>query len=193
MTIPNILTCIRISLIPILVLVFYIPFAWHGGMLVAIFILAALTDWLDGYLARRLQQISPLGTFLDPVADKLLVAVALILLVERYATPWLTIPALVIVGREIMVSALREWMAELGKRRHVSVSQIGKYKTAAQMSAIVLLLVLAPTPGAVPVFKGWYYLAYCLMYASMLLTLWSMVIYLKAAWIELRSAKIILR
>ena len=188
MTIPNILTCIRISLIPILVLAFYVPFGWHSGVLVAIFVSSALTDWLDGYLARRLQQISPLGTFLDPVADKLLVAVALILLVERYATPWLTIPALVIVGREIVVSALREWMAELGKRRHVSVSLIGKYKTAAQMLAIVLLLVLAPSSAADRVFTLWHYVAYTLMYAAMLLTLWSMALYLKAAWVELRAS-----
>jgi CDP-diacylglycerol--glycerol-3-phosphate 3-phosphatidyltransferase len=128
-----------------------------------------------------------LGTFLDPVADKLLVAVALILLVERYASPWLTIPALVIVGREIVVSALREWMAELGKRRQVAVSQIGKYKTAAQMLAIVLLLVLAPSSHADTIFTLWHYAAYALMYLSMFLTLWSMALYLKAAWVELRT------
>jgi CDP-diacylglycerol--glycerol-3-phosphate 3-phosphatidyltransferase len=108
-------------------------------------------------------------------------------LVERYATPWLTIPALVIVGREIVVSALREWMAELGKRRHVAVSQIGKYKTAAQMLAIVLLLVLAPSSTMDRIFTLWHYVAYSLMYISMLLTLWSMALYLKAAWVELRD------
>lgn len=182
MTIPNVLTLVRISLIPIFVLVFYLPMQWSYWLTAGIFALAAMTDWLDGYLARRLQQVSPLGEFLDPVADKLLVAVALMLLVQRYATPWLTIPAMVIVGREIVISALREWMAELGKRRQVAVSNIGKYKTAFQMLAIVLMLAQSPQG-----LSTWHLVAYVLMYLAMFLTLWSMAVYLRVAWKDLRE------
>src|SRR6476660_8095219 len=120
-SIPNLLTLLRISLIPIFVLVFYLPFEWHYIASAIIFAIAAATDWLDGYLARKLQQVSPLGAFLDPVADKLIVAVALVLLVQSHASAWLAIPSAVIVGREIVISALREWMAELGKRQRVGV------------------------------------------------------------------------
>lgn len=180
MTIPNMLTGLRLSLIPIFVLAFYLPFGFHRWVLVGIFVFASLTDWLDGYLARKLKQVSPLGTFLDPVADKLLVSVALMLLVEVYATPFLTIPALVIVGREIVVSALREWMAELGKRGQVSVSRLGKYKTALQMLSIILFLYLDPRSRGLL-----HFLTYGLMYACMVLTLWSMVCYLRAAWREM--------
>jgi len=184
LTIPNILTLLRISLIPIFVLFFYLPVDWPywHQLTAAIFALAALTDWLDGYLARRLQQSSSLGAFLDPVADKLIVVVALMLLVERYATAWLTIPAMVIVGREIVVSALREWMAELGKRRQVAVSHWGKYKTAGQMLAILLMLAQPTTKLGV-----WHLMAYGLIYLATALTLWSMILYLSAARIALSS------
>ncbi|MDB6097233.1 MAG: CDP-diacylglycerol--glycerol-3-phosphate 3-phosphatidyltransferase [Francisellaceae bacterium] len=182
LTIPNILTLFRISLIPIFVIVFYFPQHWHYLITALIFSLAAITDWLDGYLARRLKQLSPLGEFLDPVADKLLVAVALVLLVQSHATPYLAIPSAIIVGREIVISALREWMAELGKRANVSVSFLGKSKTAAQMLAIILLLSQPFDLNNQIIYSG-----YILLYISAFLTLWSMIIYLKAAWKDLST------
>lgn len=115
MNIPNLLTLLRVLLIPIFILLFYLPTSWSYLTASAVFALAAATDWLDGYLARRLGQSTPFGAFLDPVADKLMVAVALVLLVEEHANLWLTLPAVIIIGREIVVSALREWMAELGE------------------------------------------------------------------------------
>ncbi len=117
MNIPNLLTLLRVLLIPIFILLFYLPTSWSYLTASAVFALAAATDWLDGYLARRLGQSTPFGAFLDPVADKLMVAVALVLLVEEHANLWLTLPAVIIIGREIVVSALREWMAELGRGR----------------------------------------------------------------------------
>ena len=179
MNISNILTMGRILVIPLMVVCFY----WLGesGRVWAslLFAAAAVTDWLDGYLARKLDQTSALGAFLDPVADKLIVSVALVLLVEHFAHPWLTIPAMVIVGREIVISALREWMAELGKRANVAVSQLGKIKTALQMVSITVLL--GASEGSLLEVLGIYAL-----YGAAILTLWSMLIYLKAAWPELR-------
>ena len=140
MGIANVLTILRIILIPVFILLFYLPFRGSHILAAIIFIFAAMTDWLDGYLARSLGQVSKLGTFLDPVADKLIVVSALILLVGDQALPYLAIPAIVIICREIMVSALREWMAEIGKRKRMAVSVIGKIKTAIQMLAIILLL-----------------------------------------------------
>ncbi|GAB2803805.1 CDP-diacylglycerol--glycerol-3-phosphate 3-phosphatidyltransferase [Halomonas shantousis] len=178
MNIPNILTLARIAFIPLLVVVFYLPYAWSLLTAAGLFGLAALTDWLDGYLARRLNQSTPFGAFLDPVADKLMVVVALALLVERYEAIWLTLPALVIIGREIVISALREWMAELGKRGRVAVSWIGKLKTTLQMISLLLLLGFAPgTPIA--------YVGVVMLYVAAVLTLWSMGQYLRAAWPEL--------
>ena len=177
LNIPNYLTLFRIALIPVFVLVFYLPFAWSHFATALIFGLAALTDWLDGYLARRLRQTSRFGAFLDPVADKLMVAVALVLLVQANPTMLLAIPALVIIGREIAISALREWMAEIGERAHVAVSYIGKIKTTVQMIAILLLLYQAPI-GPLPV----YGIGVVLLYIAALLTLWSMFVYLRAAW-----------
>lgn len=113
--IPNLLTVLRVLLIPVFILLFYLPFSWSYLAASAVFSLAAITDWLDGYLARRWQQSTPFGAFLDPVADKLMVAVALVLLVEAHANLWLSLPAAIIIGREIVISALREWMAELGR------------------------------------------------------------------------------
>lgn len=180
MSIPNILTLLRISLIPIFVLIFYLPFHWHYWGSALIFSIAAFTDWLDGYLARRLKQVSSLGAFLDPVADKLIVAVALVLLVQSHGNASLAIPAAVIVSREIAISALREWMAELGKRKDIAVRGIGRCKTAAQMSAIALLLVQDPKN------VGWITISgYFLIYLAAVLTLWSMFVYLRAAWKEL--------
>jgi CDP-diacylglycerol--glycerol-3-phosphate 3-phosphatidyltransferase len=174
---PNILTFIRILIIPVFVLVFYLPFQLAHAVCSIIFALACATDWLDGYLARMLQQTSRLGAFLDPVADKLLVAVALVLLVGEGELHFLTIPAAIIIGREIVVSALREWMAELGKRSSVAVSRMGKIKTTLQMVALVILLWF--TPGVSGAWLG--ILGYALLYIAAGLTLWSMLIYLRSA------------
>jgi CDP-diacylglycerol--glycerol-3-phosphate 3-phosphatidyltransferase len=174
---PTVLTLMRIVLIPVFVVVFYLPFPWVHIVTAAIFGLAALTDWLDGYLARRWNQTSAFGAFLDPVADKLMVAVALILLVEQHPAMLFTVPAMIIVGREIAVSALREWMAELGNRAKVAVSVIGKFKTIAQMVAVLLLLYRDPI-GTLPTEA----IGMVLLYIAATLTLWSMFIYIRAAW-----------
>ncbi len=175
--IPNILTLLRIALVPVFVLLFYLPVEWARFSCALVFSIAAVTDWFDGYLARRWGQVSPFGAFLDPVADKLMIAVALLLLVQADPTPALAIPAAVIIGREITISALREWMAELGARAAVAVSLIGKFKTAVQMVAILLLIYDQPLIG-IPVFT----VGFVLLYVAALLTLWSMVLYLRAAW-----------
>lgn len=176
---PNCITMFRIILIPVFVGVFYFNGPWSHIAAAIIFALAGFTDWLDGYLARALGQTTRLGAFLDPVADKLLVVVALVLIVGESDIPYLTIPAAVIVGREVAVSALREWMAEIGKRTSVAVSFIAKIKTAVQISAIVLLLIHVPDDV---LFAS---LGCGLLYIAALLTLWSMLMYLKAAWPDL--------
>lgn len=181
-TIPNFLTLIRILLIPVLVVFFYLPFEHSRLVCAAVFAVASITDWLDGYLARSLNQISPLGKFLDPVADKLIVSVALVLLVSEHVFPYLAIPAAIIVGREVVISALREWMAELGKRASVAVSYIGKVKTALQMIAITLLLSYRPGDE---IFGG---IGYVMLYVAAVLTIWSMCLYLKAAWLEISKS-----
>lgn len=178
MNLPNILTLSRIIMIPVFVVIFYLPVGWSYLVSAAIFALAAATDWLDGYLARKLDQSTPFGAFLDPVADKLMVAVALAVLIEEHSAILLTIPATVIIGREIVISALREWMAEIGSRASVAVSYIGKIKTTAQMAAIVGLL--AFPPGAL-----WANVGLALLYIAAILTLWSMGLYLQAAWGDL--------
>jgi CDP-diacylglycerol---glycerol-3-phosphate 3-phosphatidyltransferase len=180
MNIPNSLTLLRIALIPCFVVVFYLEFAWAPLAAAIVFSIAAITDWLDGYLARRLGQTSKLGAFLDPVADKLMVAVVLVILLQADPKIWLAIPIAVIIGREIAVSALREWMAELGVRGKVAVSVIGKVKTFAQMAAIILLILSHAELFVVLTKPG-----YCLLYVAAALTLWSMVRYLKLAWPEL--------
>ncbi|MGB5305525.1 MAG: CDP-diacylglycerol--glycerol-3-phosphate 3-phosphatidyltransferase [Gammaproteobacteria bacterium] len=176
-TLPNSLTILRIVLIPVLVVVFYTPSQWSSLLSAAIFGLAALTDWLDGYLARRMKQISVFGAFLDPVADKLMVAVALVLLVQDNPTVIFVIPAVVIIGREIAISALREWMSELGERTKVAVSIIGKVKTIAQMVAILMLLYKFPL-GPIPMHAT----GLVLLYVAAALTFWSMFMYIRAAW-----------
>jgi CDP-diacylglycerol--glycerol-3-phosphate 3-phosphatidyltransferase len=177
LNIPNILTLARIALIPIFVVAFYLPVPWANVAATMVFAVAAVTDWLDGYLARRLKQMSVFGAFLDPVADKLMVAVVLVLLVEQHPTMLFTVPAAVIVGREIAVSALREWMAEIGKRAHVAVSMVGKVKTTVQMAALVLLLYREPV-GAVSIEL----VGMVLLYVAAALTLWSAFVYMRAAW-----------
>lgn len=182
-SIPNTLTVARIVLIPLFVAVYYLPSIYAGWIAAGIFALAAFTDWLDGFLARKLNQTTRFGAFLDPVADKLMVAVALVLLVGEYASFWMTFPALIIVGREILISALREWMAEIGKRTNVRVNFIGKLKTAVQMLAILILL-SQPADWSLALVKA----GVVLMYVSVAVTLWSMFQYLQAAWKDLKPA-----
>ena len=187
---PNILTMLRIVLIPLFVIAYYWPRSWGRELATVLFILAALTDWLDGYLARKLGQHSHFGAFLDPVADKLMIAAALVMLVSDpnvlayvYDVRLFEVVVIVILGREIAVSALREWMAEVGKRSHVSVSLIGKIKTSSQMLAIPFLL-WRHKIGAIPIFQ----IGEVLLYLAAGLTLWSMAVYLRAAWPSLRQA-----
>lgn len=163
-------------MIPAFVLVFLVPFTYHLYISAAIFLLAAFTDWLDGFLARFLKQASLFGAFLDPVADKLMVASALILLTSHYDSYAITIAALIIVAREIAVSALREWMAEIGARGTVKVSLIGKVKTTVQMLAVLVLLTQPP------VLNFWVGVGTIGLYVAVILTIWSMLIYLQAAW-----------
>lgn len=181
MNIPNILTGFRIILIPVLVLVYYLPFSWNYTAACGVFIAAAVTDYFDGYLARKLNQMTPFGAFLDPVADKLMVAVALVLLTEQYSSPWFAVPAAIIIGREIVISALREWMAELGKRTSVAVSYIGKVKTFVQMVSLTFLLAFPNGSGFMSL------LGLLMLYIAATLTLWSMIIYIKAAWSDLMA------
>jgi CDP-diacylglycerol--glycerol-3-phosphate 3-phosphatidyltransferase len=177
-----------------MVIFFYLPVSWGHLAAAIIFAIACITDWLDGYLARYLMQTTKLGAFLDPVADKLMVSVALVLIVAEpmfqfvstnsavvsIPSAVITIPAAIIVAREMVVSALREWMAEVGKRKSVAVSSLGKAKTAIQMLALLILLSCDNTSNAVPVFIG-----YVLLYVAAVLTVWSMILYLKAAWVQL--------
>lgn len=178
---PTILTLIRIVIIPFFVLLYYLPYGWAHLGAASLFVIASVTDWLDGYMARRLNQTSRFGAFLDPVADKLIVATALVMLVERNPTSFsnivLALPAIVIIGREITISALREWMAELGQSAKVAVSIIGKIKTTAQMTAIILLLYAVHIGGFSSADVG-----LILLYVAAVLTLWSMLLYIRAAW-----------
>lgn len=181
MNIPNQLSLFRIWLIPCFVILFYLPGKWSNVGAAGVFGLAAITDWLDGHLARRLDQATKLGAFLDPVADKLLVAVVLVLILQRQPEIWIALPVAVMVGREITISALREWMAELGARSHVAVSFVGKVKTTCQMIAIILL-VLGEDWWGLPLGA----LGLFALYLAMGATLWSGYLYLRAAWPELR-------
>jgi len=193
LTVPTWLTLLRIVLIPVLVGVFYLPYRWTNFAAAAVFILAAVTDWLDGWIARRYHQYSAFGAFLDPVADKLMVAVALFLIVQGHPTPWMAFWASVIVGREIAVSALREWMAELGQRATVKVATIGKVKTVAQMVALSCLLYsINPRYPLRPGTDIWmgefvFHIGDWLLAAAAVLTLWSGFQYLHAAWPALRA------
>jgi CDP-diacylglycerol--glycerol-3-phosphate 3-phosphatidyltransferase len=179
LTFPTLLTLLRIALVPVLVLFFYLPYGWSNVACVVIFVLAAITDIADGVIARRTGQISRFGAFLDPVADKIMVSTALVLLVQRQETYQVVfaIAAAIIVGREITISALREWMSEIGERALVSVSWIGKLKTIFQMTAIGFLL-YHENMGWIPVAL----IGELLLYTAAALTLWSMWNYLHAAW-----------
>lgn len=183
LNIPNLLTWARILLIPLFVGVFYLPWEWlhpreHNAWATAIFVVAAVTDWFDGWAARKLQQTSAFGAFLDPVADKLMVTAALVILVKLGRLE--AIIAFIIIGREIAISALREWMAKIGAARSIAVSFVGKLKTTAQMLAIPMLLyhdrILFVNPQQV---GTW------LIYCAAALTLWSMAYYLRKAWPEI--------
>jgi CDP-diacylglycerol--glycerol-3-phosphate 3-phosphatidyltransferase len=174
---PLMLTLGRVAAIPAVLVLFYVPWPHARQIATVVYAAAGLTDWLDGYLARRWNQTSKFGAFLDPVADKLLVAVALVVLLEDHPTGLLAALVAVIIGREITVSALREWMAELGRRAKVSVSWTGKLKTVFQMVAIGMMIWEIPTFGL-----PWYQMGYGLLVVAAVLTLYSMVQYLLAAW-----------
>ncbi len=174
--VPNLLTLARIVFIPLVIIVFYLPTELAGPLAAILFAIAGITDWLDGYLARRLNQMSRFGAFLDPVADKLMVAAALLLIVDRFGGVWVTAAAAIIIGREIAISALREWMAGIGDSRKVAVSYLGKVKTTAQMFALFFLLYQHPLLGLPTLTIGFVLLA-----ISAVLTLWSMINYLRLA------------
>jgi CDP-diacylglycerol--glycerol-3-phosphate 3-phosphatidyltransferase len=179
--VPNTLTWIRIAAIPLIVVLFYAPYPWADPAAGLLFAAAGITDSLDGYFARRLGQTSRLGAFLDPVADKLIVAVALVLLVSKDPRALIVLTAAVTIGREIAVSALREWMAEIGQRRKVAVSQLGKYKTTLQIIGLSMMLYRRDLFG-LPT----YLVGVVLTVVAAILTLSSMVAYLRVAWPELR-------
>src|SRR5580658_597524 len=181
-TVPNILTWIRIAAIPLVIVAFYAPYHWANVAACVVFAAAGITDTLDGYLARKLGQITRLGAFLDPVADKLIVATALVLLVTRDTRPLVVLMAIVIIGREIAISALREWMAGLGQRRKVAVSVLGKYKTIFQIVGLSMMFYRSDL-GPLQIYN----IGLCLTVLAAVLTLVSMVSYLRAAWPDLRS------
>lgn len=173
LNIPIYLTLFRIILIPFFVLAYYIPGSWSAFFAALIFMSAAFTDLFDGYLARKLGQTTRFGAFLDPVADKIMVTIALLLITEHYNSWWITIPAIIMISREIIISALREWMAEIGKRNNVAVSIIGKIKAVSQMTALTWLLW---RPCSLVINAG-----LVVLYIATILTLWSMCQYL---WIS---------
>jgi len=178
---PNALTLFRMALLPVMVAVFYAPIRGAGVIAALVFLLAGVTDWLDGWLARRYDLVSAFGAFLDPVADKLMVAVTLFLLVQAHPTVLLAITAAIIVGREIAVSALREWMAFVGERTRVNVMWIGKVKTVMQIIALLVLL----AQHDAPVLRV-YHIGEALLVVAAILTIWSGLAYLRAAWPVLR-------
>ncbi|SET27643.1 CDP-diacylglycerol--glycerol-3-phosphate 3-phosphatidyltransferase [Thalassotalea agarivorans] len=192
-TIPNQITVFRIILIPVFVVIFYLPISWNQFGAFAVFWLASVSDGLDGYLARRLNQSSPFGAFIDPVADKLMVVCSLVMISEHYGQWYVTVPAAIIISREILVSALREFMSSRGVRDVIAVSNMGKWKTACQMLGIMGLiwypdydvpLVLFDFPHIILNVAAWIFYA-----VATVLTIWSLISYLKAAWPELMSKK----
>ena len=182
LTIPTLLTLFRILLIPVMVAVFYLPYGWTNIAAAGVFILGAVTDWADGWIARRYGMYSAFGAFLDPVADKLTVAFALLLVVERHDTALMAMLAAIIIGREITISALREWMAQVGAHGLVKVAALGKLKTIVQMVAISCLLFEEDLLG-LPVFR----IGEWLLAVAAALTLWSGWDYLRAAWPTMRK------
>jgi CDP-diacylglycerol---glycerol-3-phosphate 3-phosphatidyltransferase len=188
---PTIVTWTRIGMIPLLVVVFYLPFPWARPAAAIVFAVAAITDWLDGHLARRLDQTTPFGAFLDPVADKLIVTTALVLIVQQDPRAWVALCAMVIIGREIAITALREWMATIGERKLIQVSWLGKVKTTFQITAVIMLIYQQDLPLwpfsselALPI----YWMGLVALVGAALMTLWSMYLYLTAAWTLLRDS-----
>ena len=184
LTIPNILTVARIIAIPVFVIAYFLSPDQKNTVAVAVFVLAALTDWLDGFLARKLKEVSPFGAFLDPVADKLIVCTALVLLVsddnvsdQVLFQSIFTISVIIIIGREVSVVALREWMAEKGQRASIATSYLSKSKTFLQMLAIVLLLYGQSIREFPTLVAG-----ELLLYIAAALTIWTMILYLRNAW-----------
>jgi CDP-diacylglycerol--glycerol-3-phosphate 3-phosphatidyltransferase len=182
MNLPILLTVVRMAMIPFFVVVYLLPGRWTQIVAAALFGIAAATDWLDGYLARRLKQTTRFGAFLDPVADKLMVVTAMLLLAVQHNNVYFTLPAIVIVGREFVIAALREWMAEMNQRGVVAVTRVAQFKTGVQIAAILVLL-LFPPGSYFPILV----LGYVLLYAAAALTLVSMVTYIRKAWPALRA------
>ena len=181
-TLPTAITLFRIGLIPLFVVVFYLPFDWSHIVATSIFALACVSDWVDGYLARSMQLESNFGAFLDPVADKLMVVVIIVLLVQANPSIYVALPSVIIVAREISISALREWMAQLGSSATVKVSFVGKTKTVSQMFALGLMIYSEPFMG-LPIFD----IGLAIYYLAAILTIVSMAIYLRAAWPVIRQ------
>ncbi len=187
LSVPIILTLSRIAVIPVFIAFYFVDRDWSYQLCTWLFVAAAITDWLDGYLARKYRQTSRFGEFLDPVADKLMVTVVLVLLVYKNPSVHihhgvLAFAAIIIIGREITISALREWMAEAGQRTKVAVSIIGKFKTALLLIALPFMIYKYPLFGVVPVAE----IGIGLLLVSVVLTLWSMMIYLREAWPTLK-------
>lgn len=183
LNIPISLTLLRIAAIPVCIFLYFLPVKWAHFAAAVIFSLAAITDWLDGYLARSWQQQTRFGEFLDPVADKLMVAMMLVVIVGEQGLPFLSLPAAIIVGREILVSALREWMAEIGKRASVAVSVVGKIKTTMQLISLVLLILYTRNmPREIQLVGA------IALHLAAGLTLWSMVLYIRAALPEIKAS-----
>lgn len=182
-SLPNILTVARIVAVPLVVVLFYwTSNTWADPLAALVFILAAITDWIDGYLARKWGVTTPLGAFLDPVADKLMVATALVLLVAHDPRWYVVVCAMIIIGREIAVSALREWMSHVGARGKVAVSGLGKWKTILQLVGLSLMMYRNDLLG-LPIYD----IGVALLIVASVLTLWSMVAYLRVAWPDLRG------
>ena len=182
LNIPTILTIGRVAVIPLVLALFYVDWPPARHVAALLFMAASFTDWLDGYLARLWNQTSRFGAFLDPVADKLLVAVALVMLLRDDPRSVMGVVVCIIIGREITISALREWLAELGERKRVAVGMAGKFKTVFQMTAISLMLWQTPL-GPLPVYQ----IGYLLLFLASALTIWSMITYLQAAWPVMRD------
>ena len=187
MTTSNYLTLSRILIIPIFGLFLYMPQNWTYVVSAALFSIASITDFFDGYLARKRGEETKFGAFLDPVADKLLVVVALVLIVDKYSSLWITLASLAIISRELIITALREWMAECGKRNVVAVSNLGKWKTTAQITAIIMLCLFKPTfeYAGIPYGAWGFTVAQMFLYVAAGITLWSMIVYLKRAFKEM--------
>ncbi len=185
MNVPNTITISRILLIPVFIAVFYLPYSWAPALATFVFWFAAITDWFDGYLARKLNQQSALGAFIDPLADKLMVISALLLILTQHPdNNWLLFSSLVIISREIFISSLREWMASLGRGDDVAVSFAGKAKTVAQMLAL-LFLIYGQDLFGLPI----YIIGVGMLVWAAFLTIVSMIVYIKAAWSSLATSK----